>query len=174
MSIPRLSILAFLAVMAPVTVHAEGPGLGQPLSEGDIPVYARYIMPDGAGLPPGRGTAAQGQPIYVDQCASCHGETGVEGPIKPPVGPNEAFDKPAGRYWPYATTLFDYIRRAMPFPAPKSLSDDEVYAVTAYILYRNGLVAKDDVVDASNLADVKMPNRDNFIDLWATQGAKPY
>jgi cytochrome c len=92
----------------------------------------------------------------------------------PPVGPNAAYDKPAGRHWPYATTLFDYIRRAMPFHAPKSLSDDEVYALTAFILYRNDLVAEDEVVSDKTLASVVMPNRENFIDLWATQGDKPY
>jgi len=174
MFIHRLCCLAFLAVTMPAMARADGPGLGQPLAEAEIPFYARYVMPDGTGLPPGSGTAAQGQPIYAAQCGSCHGETGVEGPIMPPVGPNSSFPKPAGHYWPYATTLFDYIRRAMPFPAPKSLSDDEVYAVTAYILYRNGLVAEDEVLNANNLADVEMPNRDNFIDLWAMQGAKPY
>ena len=92
----------------------------------------------------------------------------------PPVGPNELWDKPAGLHWPYATTLFDYTRRSMPFHTPKSLSDDEVYAVTAYILHRNGLVTEDEVLNEANLADVEMPNRSNFIDLWATQGDKPY
>jgi S-disulfanyl-L-cysteine oxidoreductase SoxD len=174
MSIPRLCLLVSLATFAPLMALADGPGLGQPLGADEIPVYARYVMPDGTGLPPGRGTAIQGQPIYQAQCGACHGDTGAEGPIMPPVGPSESYDKPAGRYWPYATTLFDYIRRAMPFDAPKSLSNDEVYAVTAYLLYRNGLVADDAVVDAGNLADVEMPNRDNFIDLWATQGDKPY
>ncbi len=174
MSIARLGFLAALAVLTPIAAVAGGPGLGQPLGEDEIPVYARYVMLDGTGLPPGSGTAMQGQPIYQGQCGSCHGETGAEGPIMPPVGPSETYPKPAGQHWPYATTLFDYIRRAMPFNAPKSLSDDEVYAVTAYILYRNGLVAEDEVVNASNLADVKMPNRDNFIDLWAKQGDKPY
>ena len=174
MSIRRLCFLAFLAAIAPVTALADGPGLGRPLGEDEIPAYARYVMPDGAGLPPGSGTAAQGQPIYAAQCASCHGETGTEGPIMPPVGPTEAFAKPAGQHWPYATTLFEYIRRAMPFDAPKSLSDDEVFALTAYILHRNGLVAEDEVMDAGTLANVALPNRDNFIDLWATQGDKPY
>ena len=174
MSIPRLCVLASLFTLASLMALADGPGLGQPLSEDDIPVYARYVMPDGTGLPPGSGTAIQGQLIYQAQCGSCHGETGVEGPIMPPVGPNELWDKPAGRHWPYATTLFDYIWRAMPFDAPKSLNHDEVYAVTAYILYRNDLVAEDEIVNEENLASVEMPNRENFINLWATQGDKPY
>ncbi len=174
MSIPRLSVVAALFTFAPLVALADGPGLGQPLSDDEIPVYARYVMPDGTGLPPGSGTAIQGQAIYQAQCGSCHGETGVEGPIMPPVGPNELWDKPAGQHWPYATTLFDYIRRAMPFDAPKSLSNDEVYAVTAYILHRNGLVTEDEALNEANLADVEMPNRENFIDLWLTQGDKPY
>jgi cytochrome c len=169
-----LCVLAGLVAYAPISAFADGPGLGEPLSENEIPIYARYVMPDGTGLPPGSGTAIQGLPIYQAQCGSCHGETGVEGPIMPPVGPNELWDKPAGRHWPYATTLFDYIRRAMPFHAPKSLSDDEAYAVTAYILHRNGLVTEDEVLNEANLPDVEMPNRENFIDLWATQRDKPY
>jgi cytochrome c len=169
-----LCVLAALVAFAPILALADGPGLGQPLGDDEIPIYARYVMPDGTGLPPGSGTAIQGQPIYQAQCVSCHGETGVEGPIMPPVGPNELWDKPAGRHWPYATTLFDYIRRAMPFDAPKSLSDDEVYAVTAYILHRNGLVIEGEVLNEANLANVEMPNRGNFIDLWAMQRDKPY
>ena len=110
----RLCILAGLIAFAPPSVFAEGPGLGEPLSESEISIYDRYVMPDGTGLPPGSGTALQGQPIYQAQCGACHGETGAEGPIMPPVGPNELWDKPAGLHWPYATTLFDYFRRAMP------------------------------------------------------------
>jgi cytochrome c len=178
MSIPRVLLLAawaaFAPALAPAAAVAEGPGLGQPLAEDEIPVYARYVMPDGAGLPPGGGTALEGRAVFEAQCGACHGETGAEGPIMPPVGPSETYDKPAGRHWPYATTLFDYIRRAMPFPHPKSLSDDEVYAVTAFILFRNGLVAEDEVVSADNLAGVAMPNRDNFIDLWAKNKDAPY
>ncbi len=174
MSIRKLCFLASLAAIVPVTALADSPGLGRPLGEDEIPVYARYVMPDGTGLPPGSGTAEQGEPIYAAQCSSCHGETGIEGPIMPPVGPTDSYAKPAGQQWPYATTLFDYIRRAMPFDAPKSLSNDEVFAVTAYILHRNGLVAEDEVVDASTLANVEMPNHDNFIDPQATQGDKPY
>jgi mono/diheme cytochrome c family protein len=174
MPLPNSIALAILIALAPVVALAEGPGLGQPLGEDEIPFYARHAMPDGAGLPAGGGTAAAGAPIFLEQCGFCHGDTGIEGPIMPPVGPVASYAKPAGRYWPHATTLFDYIRRAMPFHAPKSLSMDEVYAVTAYILHRNALVAEDEVMDARTLASVQMPNRDNFIDLWATQGDKPY
>jgi cytochrome c len=169
-----LVLLAGLLVTVPTIVWAEGPGLGQPLNEADIPFYARYVMPDGSGLPAGSGTAAQGQEVYQVKCGSCHGETGTEGPITPPVGPTDVFPKPAGQHWPYATALFDYIRRAMPFNAPKSLSDDEVYALSAFILHRNGLLGEDEALNADNLPAIEMPNRDNFLDLWAQQGDRPY
>jgi len=173
MFIPRTLAVAALSCVATVA-QADGPGLGLPLSDEEIPVYARYVMPDGRGLPPGGGSAQMGAEIYALQCASCHGETGTEGPIMPPVGPNEVWAKPAGHHWPYATTLFDYIRRAMPFDAPKSLSDDEVYALAAFILYRNGVIEEDQVIDADSLPEVEMPNRDNFIDVWAEQGDRPW
>ena len=174
MSTLRIAALAALAAVLPASAGDDGPGLGQPLSEDEIPSYARPVMPDGTGLPPGSGTAAQGQPIYEMQCGFCHGETGIEGPIMPLVGPSADYATPAGAYWPYAPPLFDYILRAMPFYAPKSLSDDEAYALTAYLLFRNGLIAEDTVIDADSLPAVQMPNRDNFIDLWARQGATPY
>jgi len=162
------------SLTAPASLWAEGPGLGQPLSPGDIPIFATYVMPDGEGLPPGSGSADNGADIYAEQCSSCHGATGTEGPVMPPVGPNQVWSKPAGRHWPYATTLFDYIRRTMPFDAPKSLTDDQVYALAAYILYRNDVIAEDAVMDAESLPKVVMPNRENFVDVWATQGEKPW
>jgi len=167
-----LAFAACLAASAPAL--AEGPGLGQPLAEAEIPFYALYAMPDGTGLPPGQGTAAEGKAIFEAQCSSCHGATGNEGPIMPPVGPAKAYAKSAGQFWPHATTMFDYVRRAMPFMSPKTLSDDEVYAVTAYILWRNGLIEETAVVNAQSLPKVAMPNRANFIDLWARQADKPY
>jgi len=154
--------------------RSDGPALGQPLSPDEIPTYATYVMPDGRGLPAGSGTAAKGEEIYGGLCASCHGETGVEGPVMPPVGPNEIWAKPAGGHWPYATTLFDYIRRAMPFNAPKSLTDGEAYALAAYILNRNGVIAADEVMSAETLPKVEMPKRDGFIDVWTTQGENPW
>ena len=173
MSISR-TLPALALVAAAGTVQAGGPELGQPLAEDEIPFYATYVMPDGSGLPPGSGTAAEGASIYAEKCAVCHGETGVEGPVMPPVGPNEIWPKAAGAYWPYATTLFDYIRRAMPLEAPKSLSDDEVYALAAFLLERNGVIDADTAMTAETLPQVEMPNRDNFIDVWAMQGAKPW
>ncbi len=167
-------LFATVLVTSAGTAFAEGPGLGQPLAADEIPFYATYVMPDGRGLPAGSGTAAKGAEIYAARCAVCHGETGTEGPVMPPVGPNEVWAKPAGKYWPYATTLFGYIRRAMPLDAPKSLSDDEAYALAAFILARNGVIEDDMAMTETTLPAVVMPNRDNFTDVWATQGEKPW
>lgn len=130
---------------------------------------------DGAGLPPGSGSVAQGGQVYAAQCAACHGATGknpVIGAIRLTGGQGTlATPSPVrtvGSYWPYATTLFDYIRRAMPFPAPQSLTPSEVYAVSAYILNLNGIVPSDAVLDAGTLPAVRMPNRDGFIPVFRT------
>ena len=167
-------LLTLLFVSGASMAFAEGPDLGQPLSPEEIPFYAVYVMPDGRGMPAGSGTAAEGAEIYAAQCASCHGETGTEGPVMPPVGPNDVWAKPAGLYWPYATTLFDYIRRAMPLDAPKSLSDDEAYSLAAFILERNGVIEADAEMTAETLPMVAMPNHGNFTDVWAMQGEKPW
>ncbi|UWQ54810.1 c-type cytochrome [Leisingera caerulea] len=172
MSIFKLTAAALLLTAA--AARAEGPGLGQPLDAAEIPFYATYVKPDGTGLPAGSGTAVEGAEIYAAKCASCHGKTGSEGPVMPPVGPNDIWAKPAGSYWPYATTLFDYIRRAMPLEAPKSLSNDEAYALAAYILERNGVIEAETAMTAETLPAVKMPNHGNFLDVWAKQGAKPW
>ncbi len=170
---------AWVAIIAGIALWAgrataEGPGLGTPLAAAGIPDWARVVMPDGDGLPAGSGTARTGAVVYQRHCASCHGETGVEGPIQPLVGPTKVYAKPAGAHWPHAPSLFGYVQRAMPFDAPKSLSNDEVYAVTAWILVRNGIIAEDAVVDAASLPKVQMPNRQNFLDLWELQQERPY
>lgn len=133
------------------------------------------VRADGAGLPPGSGSVAQGGQVYAAQCAACHGATGknpVIGAIRLTGGQGTlATPSPVrtvGSYWPYATTLFDYIRRAMPFPAPQSLTPSEVYAVSAYILNLNGIVPSDAVLDAGTLPAVRMPNRDGFIPVFRT------
>lgn len=173
MFISKISIVGAVALFATASL-AEGPGLGQPLPQGEIPFYATYAMPDGRGLPDGSGTAAAGAEIYAAQCTSCHGVTGTEGPVMPPVWPNELWPKSVGKHWPYATTLFDYIRRAMPLDAPKSLTDDEAYALAAFILERNGIIDAGTAMTAETLPTVEMPNRDKFTDVWATQGEKPW
>ena len=148
-------------------------GIGRPATPAEIAALDIDIRPDGAGLPPGRGTAAEGAPIYAARCAGCHGKTGKEGPNDVLVGrqPGDAFPfakdprapKTIGSYWPYATTVFDYIRRAMPPDAPNSLSDDDVYELVAFLLVQNELIPADAVVDAASLPKVKMPAHDHFV-----------
>ena len=145
--------------------------LGKPISEADIRQWDIAILPDGTNLPPGSGTSAQGAQIYAEKCVACHAEGG-KGGASPGAGPlvggaslTNGIDtlKTIGNYYAYATTVFDYIRRAMPFNMPRSLPDNEVYALTAYILSLNKLINENDVMDAKTLPQVKMPNRDNYI-----------
>jgi S-disulfanyl-L-cysteine oxidoreductase SoxD len=148
-------------------------GIGRPATPAEIAALDIDVGPDGAGLPPGRGTSADGAPIYAARCASCHGKTGKEGPNDVLVGrlPGDAFTfardpkapKTIGSYWPYATTVFDYIRRAMPPDAPGSLKDTEVYGLVAYLLSLNDLIPADAVIDADALPKVKMPAHDRFV-----------
>jgi len=150
-------------------VGAQSPDLGRAATPEEIAAWDISIDPGGAGLPPGGGTARQGEAIFAAKCAVCHGEKGAGKPNDQLVGGNGTLsgDKPpvktVGSYWPYATTLFDYIRRAMPFTESKALTNDELYAVSAYILSLNEIIGKDDVLDAQSLPKVRMPNRDGFI-----------
>lgn len=155
-------------------------GLGRPA---DVQLVARLdtdIDPSGAALPAGRGTAAEGAVLYAAQCAMCHGAEGLGMPPafprllgRDPKAEDFAFaddpklPKTIGNYWPYATTLFDYIRRAMPLTAPGSLTDDQVYALTAYLLAADGVISKETTLDAASLAAVKMPYTDRFI--WSAE-----
>jgi mono/diheme cytochrome c family protein len=147
---------------------AKGPNLGQPATAADIAAWDIDIPPSGRGLPPGSGTPARGEAVYKQHCASCHGPKGEGKPNDRLVGGQGSLpgDKPAiktvGSYWPYATTVFDYVRRSMPWHAPQSLASDDVYAVTAYILMLDNIIGPDDVMDAKTLPAVKMPNRDGF------------
>jgi mono/diheme cytochrome c family protein len=148
-------------------VAQEGPHLGVPVSPADIAAWDISIDPSGAGLPPGSGTARAGAGIYQAKCLACHGEKGAGKPSDQLVGGQGTLRDAApvrtvGSYWPYATTLFDYIRRAMPWPQPQSLTPDELYSVTAYLLFLNGIVGEHDTIDAATLPKVVMPNRDNF------------
>jgi cytochrome c len=148
-------------------------GIGRPATPAEIAAWDIDVGPDGVGLPPGRGTAAEGAPIYAARCAACHGKTGKEGPNDILVGrlPGDTFTfardprapKTIGSYWPYATTVFDYIRRAMPPDKPGSLRDDEVYGLVAYLLSLNDLIAADAVIDATSLPKVAMPSHDRFV-----------
>jgi mono/diheme cytochrome c family protein len=159
---------AMLVIAVAPAGAADGPQFGKPVTAADIAAWDISIGPDGAGLPPGKGTVAQGETVYAAKCQACHGEKGAGRPNDRLVGgagtiaPDKAPVKTVGSYWPYATTLFDYVRRAMPWDRPKSLTDEEVYAVAAYVLYLNGVIKQDDVLDAQSLPKVKMPNREGF------------
>ena len=158
-------------------------GIGRPATPQEIAAIDIDVMPDGRGLPAGRGTSADGAGIYATKCAQCHGKTGKEGPNDILVGreprtgfpfsQNPALPHTIGNYWPYATTVFDYVRRAMPPTAPGSLTDDEVYALTAFLLHANELIAADAVMDRTTLAAVQMPAREHFVPDARTQSAKP-
>lgn len=144
------------------------PRLGRPAGESHLAAATPTIYPDGEGLPAGQGDVATGQAVYARACAACHGSDGRGATADALAGGEmpldaETPDKVIGTYWPYATTLFDFIRRAMPLSAPKSLSDNEVYAVTAYLLFLNGVVGDATILDAAALAAIRMPNRDGFI-----------
>ena len=142
--------------------------LGRPATPEEIKLWDIDVAPDGKDLPVGSGTVAQGKQVFADNCAACHGDNG-QGGIKDRLAGGQgtlassAPVKTVGSFWPYATTLYDYIHRAMPYPTPGSLSTDDTYAVTAYILSLNGIVPPDGKVDKDSLPKIKMPNRDGFI-----------
>ena len=138
-------------------------GFGKSASPGKIAIVDIDVRPDGKGLPAGSGTAAQGQKLYTQKCAACHGGNGVEGPYNRLVSSDTSKAKAIGNYWPYATTVFDYIRRAMPFDAPGSLTDQEVYDATAFLLYKNKLIDSASVIDAQSLPKVVMPAKKLFV-----------
>jgi mono/diheme cytochrome c family protein len=147
---------------------AETPNRGKPIDEATIAPWDISILPDGTGLPKGSGTPEQGAPIFAEKCSGCHGENGKGGEANALISDREligisAAQKTIKNFWPYSTTVFDFIRRAMPFQMPHSLTDDEVYALTAYILAGNKLIGPNDAMDAQTLPKVKMPYRDNFI-----------
>jgi cytochrome c553 len=186
---PKIALLALIAFTTtlcavnaalsqvsdqPAITGSPTPALGQPFDEVDLPDAFRTIWPDGRNLPEGRGGVAEGAQVYAQQCASCHGATGVEGPNARLIGSDGVFGfgdplRPvrinshpililsAGGMWPHATSLFAYVRRAMPYGAPGTLTDNEIYAVTAWLLYRNGVLPKAGVLDRSSLPQVSMP-----------------
>ncbi len=153
----------------------EGPGLGQPASEEMIKAMDLSVFPDGTGLPVGKGSVADGKEIFKAQCAICHGPAGIGGTAEELSGGEQGLtgeypDKTVGTYWPYATTLYDFIQRAMPLVAPGSLSDDQTYAVTAYLLHVNKIIPEDAVMSNETLHKVEMPNRDGME--WIYPGLK--
>ena len=158
--------LAFVSLAAAQRPAAPKPvpryGFGSTPDKEEIARLDIAIGPDGEGLPPGRGTTAGGDKVYAAKCAGCHGRDGSGGPYDQLVG-GKLPVKTIGSFWPYATTIFDYTRRAMPFNKPGSLTDQEVYDVTAWLLWKNNIIAQDAVIDAKTLPLVKMPNRDGFV-----------
>lgn len=163
--LPRIAAVALLAAAG--AVCAQSPNLGKPISAADVAAWDISVSPDGTGLPPGSGTPAQGAKIYAEKCAACHGEGGRGGRNAPLVGGGPLTEinspKTIANFWPYASTIFDYTRRAMPWQAPRTLGNDEVYALTAYILALNKLIGENDTMNAQTLPKVQMPNRDGFI-----------
>ena len=165
------ALAAGCAGSQPSASSIPGPGLGRLASTQEIAAWDISIPPSGAGLPPGSGSVVQGEAVYAAKCQACHGAKGAGKPADPLVGgigslASGKAQLTVGSYWPYATTLFDYVRRAMPTTNPLSLSNDEVYAVSAYLLHLNGIVDSAAVMDARTLPQVKMPNRDGFVD-WS-------
>jgi cytochrome c len=179
-TLKRSAVLAVLAAAACATAPQPGarsPSLGVPLTSEEIAAWDISIPPSGAGLPAGSGTVRDGAVVYEQKCAACHGAKGVGKPADALAGgqgtlASKAPLRTVGSYWPYATTLFDYVRRAMPITNPLSLTNDEAYAVSAYVLYLNGIVADDARMSAQTLPQVKMPNRDGFIDDWRGRAGK--
>jgi cytochrome c len=167
---PRSPITLAIAVAAfSASAYAqERYGIGRVATPAEISGWNIDIGRGGSNLPPGSGSVARGRAVFAEQCAACHGTEGQGGVGDRLVGGQGTLAtarpvRTVGSYWPYAPTLFDYIRRAMPQNAPQSLSNEDVYAVSAYILNLNGLVPADAVLDAKTLAAIKMPNRDKFV-----------
>jgi S-disulfanyl-L-cysteine oxidoreductase SoxD len=174
-----IAALLVLSVYAPSNAQPAAPapapqapapgtfGFGHPATADEIKAIDIEVRPDGAGLPPGSGTLAQGQPIFAQKCAACHGANGEGTSVAPKLIDPTPFKvgvtaPTVGNYWPYATTVWDYINRAMPFDQPGSLAPDEVYALTAFLLAQNNVIGEADVMDAQSLPRVVMPNAAGF------------
>jgi mono/diheme cytochrome c family protein len=162
------AVAAFVGLAGGVTAQQPtAHEVGRPPTADALKAIDIDVSPDGTGLPPGSGTADSGKAVFESRCQSCHGATGTEGPQDVLVGGQGTLAsarplKTVGSYWPYATTLFDYLRRAMPFDHPGTLSADDLYATTAYVLFLNGIVGEHDRLDPTTLPQVKMPNRNGF------------
>jgi len=161
--------LAWLLLAFACLAHADRIGLGTPPDAALLRAWDIDVSPDGAGLPAGSGSVADGRRVYAARCAACHGTEGQGNPMDRLAGGRGSLAsaqpvRTVGSFWPYATTLFDYVRRAMPFDSPQSLTPDEVYAVSAFVLFLNGIVDENAVMDAATLPAVSMPNRNGFVD----------
>ena len=164
----NLTGLALLLATSTVSAVENTPQLGKPAPQSLEKAWNLDIFPNGAGLPIGSGTAIQGKKIYQQYCLSCHGVDGTGDSAEELAGAKHGLtdsipDKTIGTYWPYATTIFDFTRRAMPLNAPGILNNNQLYAVTAYLLYLNHLIKETEMINATTLPKVKMPNRNGFI-----------
>ncbi len=171
LSIAVLSVLTLAGIDLLAGDFPQGPGLGKPVMPDELVKWEIGIMPDGKGLPAGSGTAKKGKLVYAKHCISCHGPAGQGASADQLAGEQlkltgEWPEKTVGNYWPYATTLFDFNRRSMPMQTPGSLTNNDTYAVTAYILFINGIITENDEMNAKTLAKVSMPNRDGFINVY--------
>ena len=172
----RFLLPAMIAAI-PVAALAQSPprvypNVGTPLSQADIQSFDRMIGPEGKELPSGRGTVKEGAEIFAKRCEVCHGKNGenglmrslvIGGPGKPYRGPFYGEERNGPSYYPHATIAWDYINRAMPVPNPGTLKPDEVYALVAFLYYRNGIINENDVMDQNTLPKVVMPNKDGFV-----------
>ncbi len=174
-------LTATIALSASVTALAQGPTyqLGRVPTKEEIKARDTAISPEGKELPPGRGTAKEGATVYMQKCASCHGPNATGSALHRglvPLGNAKPVKIPFSLV-PYATTVWDFINRAMPQARPGTLTPDEVYAVTAYVLYRNDVITDTDVLDATSLPKIRMPNRDNFLPAqpeWKPKAKRPF
>lgn len=162
------AVMVFVCLLLSTKAIATSPGLGQPLTEAEAQAHSLTVLPDGSGLPTGNGTARTGEPVYQRHCLACHGLQGADGINDRLVGGHGSLRtkqpvRTIGSYWPYATTVFDFIRRAMPYNNPGTLTNDEIYGVTAYLLHLNGLIGAEDEMNAATLPGVTMPNQQNFV-----------
>jgi len=160
-------LLLGIAITGAIFAQPPKYGIGRAPTPEELKAWDISIGPDGAGLPEGSGTVTQGKEVYASKCAKCHGGQGQGGDEAALVGGQGSLRGPkplktVGSYWPYATTLFDYTRRAMPFKQPGSLTNNQVYAVVAFVLHLNGIIGENSVMDAKTLPQVKMPNRVGF------------
>lgn len=180
MKVKQIILITVLIAAGINPLYAEnkkGPGLGKAISPEEITKWELSVFPDGEGLPKGEGTVAEGEKIYQQQCMACHAENGLGATADQLAGAqmsltSEYPEKTIGAYWPYATTVFDVIRRSMPMTNPGSLSNEQTYAVTAYLLYLNNLIDKDAKMNAETLPKVKMSNEDGFIDVYEMERNK--
>jgi cytochrome c len=170
-AVVAIAAAALVACASLPPAPGKPPAFGAAVSAEEVARWDISIPPSGAGLPGGGGGARQGLKVYEEKCQPCHGAKGAGKPADALAGGIGSLAgrtplRTVGSFWPYATTLFDYVRRAMPITNPLSLSDDEVYAVSAYVLFLNGIVGEDEVMNAQTLPQVKMPNRDGFVSDW--------